>query len=314
MTKLSVRDLQIQYESKGKPIKAVDCVSFDLDENESLGIVGESGCGKSTLGLAIIRSPVGGQVVSGDIRMDDKSIMDMPEAEFSRTTRWKKISMVFQGAMNSLDPVFSIKQQFFEILKKHSYKGDFMEATAQAVEAVGLPRAILDRYPHELSGGMKQRVVIAMALVLGPRIVIADEPTTALDVLVQAQVLHLLKKFKKEGLSILLISHDLGIVSEIADRVCIMYAGKIVEFGTLEEIYSNPKHPYTQALLAASPKLDGKANLMPLKGSPPSPSQFPPGCRFYDRCAHAMERCKTEPPITRTATGYVSCWLHEQEK
>ncbi|MDE1827403.1 MAG: ABC transporter ATP-binding protein, partial [Thaumarchaeota archaeon] len=281
MTTLSIEELEVQYQLRDKTIHAVDKVSLFLKNNESLGIVGESACGKSTLGLAIIRSVPGGKIVNGDITLDGRSTLKMTEAEFSKTVRWKKISMVFQGAMNSLDPVFSIRQQFEEILQAHDYSGDRQKTINDIIDSVGLPPTVLDKFPHELSGGMKQRVVIAMALVLRPNLVIADEPTTALDVLVQAQILSLLKKLKKEGMSLILISHDLGIISEIADKVGIMYAGKIVEFGTLQEVYSNPKHPYTQALLKSMPKIKGEPELVSLKGTPPNLANMQTGCRFY---------------------------------
>lgn len=311
MTTLSIEELEVQYQLRDKTIHAVDKVSLFLKNNESLGIVGESACGKSTLGLAIIRSVPGGKIVNGDITLDGRSTLKMTEAEFSKTVRWKKISMVFQGAMNSLDPVFSIRQQFEEILQAHDYSGDRQKTINDIMDSVGLPPTVLDKFPHELSGGMKQRVVIAMALVLRPNLVIADEPTTALDVLVQAQILSLLKKLKKEGMSLILISHDLGIISEIADKVGIMYAGKIVEFGTLQEVYSNPKHPYTQALLKSMPKIKDEPELVSLKGTPPNLANMQTGCRFYDRCTHAMEKCRKEPPKIKTESGHVLCWLYE---
>lgn len=308
---LTIENLKVQYKTQGRTIHAVDDVTFSLDSNESLGIVGESACGKSSLGLAIIRAVQGGHIVSGDILLGGKSILKMPEKQFAKTLRWKEISMVFQGAMNSLDPVFSAKQQFEEILKTHGFKGDSKKAISEALNSVGLPISVLHKFPHELSGGMKQRLVIAMALILKPKFVIADEPTTALDVLVQAQILSLLKKLKKDGMSIMLISHDLGVISEIADKVGIMYAGKIVEFGSLAEIYSNPKHPYTQALLKSVPKMKGDLNLISLKGDPPNLASPPTGCRFFDRCPQAMEKCKKDPPKVRTESGYALCWLYE---
>jgi len=311
LTTLSIEELQVQYQLRDKIVHAVDRVSFSLENNESLGIVGESACGKSTLGLAIIRSVPSGRITGGDISLDGKSTLKISEEEFTKTVRWKKISMVFQGAMNSLDPVFSIKQQFEEILRTHSYSGDHLKMINDVIDSVGLPYTVLNKFPHELSGGMKQRAVIAMALILRPDLVIADEPTTALDVLVQAQILSLLKKLKKEGMSLILISHDLGIISEIADKVGIMYAGQIVEFGTLQEVYSNPKHPYTQALLKSMPKIKGESELISLKGNPPNLTNLPAGCRFYDRCQHAMEKCREDPPKIKTESGHVLCWLYE---
>lgn len=311
VTFLTVENLKVQYQTQGKTIHAVDDITFSLEDKESIGIAGESACGKSTLGMAIMRSVQGGKIVSGDILIDGKSILKISEEQFAKTLRWKEISMIFQGAMNSLDPVFTVKQQFKEILKTHDFKGDTTKTISEALTSVGLSLSILNKSPHELSGGMKQRLVIAMALILKPRFVIADEPTTALDVLVQAQIVSLLKKLKKDGMSLMLISHDLGVISEVADKVGIMYAGKIVEFGSLAEIYSNPKHPYTQALLKSVPKMKGDSNLISLKGDPPSLSKLPTGCRFYDRCPKAMDKCKKEPPTVKTESGYALCWLYE---
>ena len=311
MVALSIKDLTVQYQSQKKKVHAVDHVSFSYKEDESIGIAGESGCGKSTLGLAIMKTLQENANVSGEILLGDKSILSMSDAEFTKDIRWKQISMVFQGAMNSLDPVFTIKKQFEEILRKHNFEGNYKQIIESTILSVGLTHSILDKYPHEISGGMKQRVVIAMALVLKPKMVIADEPTTALDVLVQAQIMILLKKLKKDGLSIMLISHDLGIISEIAEKVGIMYAGQIVEFGNMQDIYKNPKHPYTIALLDSIPKLGETKKIIPLKGNPPSLVNPPSGCRFYDRCPQAMEKCKKEPPKIKTTSGFVMCWLHE---
>ncbi|MGB9124345.1 MAG: ABC transporter ATP-binding protein [Nitrosotalea sp.] len=311
MAFLSVNDLDVQYQSQGKKVHAVDHVSFSLQEKESIGIAGESGCGKSTLGLAIMKTLQDNAIVTGEILLDDKSILTTPESEFTKNIRWKQISMVFQGAMNSLDPVFTIKKQFEEILKKHDFQGDFKQAIQSAVSSVGLSSSVLEKYPHEISGGMKQRVIIAMALILKPKMVIADEPTTALDVLVQAQIMALLKNLKKSGLGIMLISHDLGIISEIAEKIGIMYAGQIVEMGLLSDVYKNPKHPYTIALLNSIPNLNNTVKITSLSGSPPSLINPPSGCRFYDRCPQAMEKCKKEPPKVKTSSGFVMCWLHE---
>lgn len=311
MSILTIDGLKVQYDDRGKIVHAVNDVSFVLPENESLGIVGESGSGKSTLGLSIIRAHQDNTTTSGKIIFDGKSILDMSSKDFTKNIRWKKISMIFQGAMNSLDPVFTIKQQFTEILKKHEFHGDSNQAIRQAMSQVGLLESVLDKFPHELSGGMKQRVVIAMALILGSKLVIADEPTTALDVLVQAQIINVLKELKKQGHSIILISHDIGIISEIAEKIAIMYAGEIVEFGNLEDVYKNPKHPYTMALLNSVPKLKSESKVSILEGIPPSMVNLPLGCKFYDRCSHAMEKCKSNPPRLKTESGYVSCWLYE---
>jgi len=219
--------------------------------------------------------------------------------------------MIFKGAMNSLDPVFTINEQFNEILKQHNFEGDFKKTILNAMSSVSLDETVLKKYPHELSGGMKQRVIIAMALLLKPKLVIADEPTTALDVLIQAQIVNLLKSLKKEGMSFMLITHDLAVLSEIADKIGIMYGGEMVEFGSSEQIYKNPKHPYTQGLLESIPRLDGVAPKY-IKGIPPSLLDAPTECRFIERCPLAIEKCKTLPPKFKTESGYVRCWLYDE--
>jgi peptide/nickel transport system ATP-binding protein len=312
--KLSVMDLQAQYFTDKGIIKAVDHINFTINRNESLGIAGESACGKSSLGAAILRimqSP--GKMIGGNIILDGTDIAKFSDADFNKKIRWKKISMVFQGAMNSLDPVYTIGNQIREILEQHNFNGDIDDKISQSLTQVGLDKSISKRYPHELSGGMKQRVVIAMALLLEPDIVIADEPTTALDVLVQAQIINLLKRLKKEkGMTIIIISHDMAIISEIADKIGIMYAGQLVEFGSAIEIYKDPKHPYTQALISAIPKLHSDDKQIHfIKGNPPDMLNMSSGCRFYARCPHAMDICKQDPPEIRTKTGYTLCWLYK---
>ncbi len=308
---LSVIDLKTQYKTQDGIVHAVDDVSFVLEKGESIGIAGESACGKSTLGLSLMSALQGGKVVSGDIIFNGKSIIKMPESEFTKNYRWKEISMMFQGAMNSLDPVFTVEQQFYEILKQHSYKGDSDKKISEIMSSVGLNISVLKKFPHELSGGMKQRIIIAMALVLNPKFVIADEPTTALDVLVQAQIISLLKKLKKDGLTIMLITHDLTIISEITEKIGIMYGGKMVEFGSSFDIYKNPKHPYTQGLLQSIPSINEGKKLQYIKGNPPTLLNPTQGCRFYDRCPYVMEKCKRDPPKIKTDSGYVLCWLYD---
>lgn len=308
---LVVEDLNTHYITEEGHVHAVDDVSFNLESGESIGIAGESACGKSTLGLSIIRMIQGGKIISGKILADGDSILELSEEEFDKKQRWKKISMVFQGAMNSLDPVFTISEQLFDVLKQHGFDGDYSDTMKWAVRAVGLKEDILQKYPHELSGGMKQRIVIAMALLLRPKIMIADEPTTALDVLVQAQILNLLKNLKKDGMSIMLISHDLATISEICEKIGIMYGGKMVEFGTSREIFEKPKHPYTQALIQSIPRLHGTKKPKYIPGSPPNLLNPKSGCRFIDRCPFAMEKCKKDPPKFKTESGYVLCWLYE---
>jgi len=313
MATINVENLSARYQTSKGDVHALDDVSFSLNNGESIGIAGESACGKSTLGLSIIRMLLGGKTISGKINLDGESILDLSEQEFDKRLRWKKIAMVFQGAMNSLDPVFTIKKQFVEVLKQHKFKGNFENVIADALNSVSLTEDVLKKYPHELSGGMKQRIVIAMALILKPTFVIADEPTTALDVLIQAQIVNLLKKLKKDGMSILLITHDLAILSEIADKLGIMYGGQMVEYGSSYDIFKNPKHPYTQGLLASIPTLHGSKPTY-IKGIPPSLLEPNNECRFIDRCPKAMEKCKKDPPNFKTDSGYVKCWLYEDKE
>jgi len=307
MPKIEISDLSVDYKTSHGNIHALENVEFQLEDGESIGIAGESACGKSTLGLSIIRMIQGGNIVSGKITFMGESILDMPESKFDESIRWKEISMIFQGAMNSLDPVFTIQQQFDEVLKQHGFDSNADKIIRDVIHAVNLDYSD----PHELSGGMKQRIVIAMALLLKPKFVIADEPTTALDVLVQATIINLLKNLKKKGMSLMLISHDLAILSEVAEKIGIMYGGKMVEFGTSSEIFRNPKHPYTQGLLNSIPTLRKEKKLKFIPGSPPDLSATKPGCRFFDRCPEAMEKCKTDPPKIKTDSGYVLCWLYE---
>jgi len=307
---LEVENLTTRYKTSKGQVHALDDVNFSLEKGESIGIAGESACGKSTLGLSMIRMIQGGKIVSGKINLDGESVLDLTESDFNQNYRWKKIAMVFQGAMNSLDPVYTIKQQFVEILKQHKYEGDSDKLILNAINSVNLDESVLKKYPHELSGGMKQRIIIAMALLLKPKFVIADEPTTALDVLIQAQIVNLLKKLKKDGMSIMLITHDLAILSEIADKIGIMYGGKMIEFGNSNAIYKNPKHPYTQGLLESIPTLHGGKPKF-IKGNPPDLLSPKEGCKFIDRCPEAMEKCKKDPPRFKTDSGYVMCWLYE---
>jgi len=307
---LEVENLTTRYQTSKGQVHALDDVNFSLDKGESIGIAGESACGKSTLGLSMIRMIQGGKIVSGKINLDGESILDLTESDFNQNYRWKQIAMVFQGAMNSLDPVYTIKQQFVEILKQHKYEGDSDKLIFKAIHSVNLDENVLKKYPHELSGGMKQRIIIAMALLLNPKFVIADEPTTALDVLIQAQIINLLKKLKKDGMSIMLITHDLAILSEIADKIGIMYGGKMIEFGNSNSIYKNPNHPYTQDLLESIPTLHGGKPKF-IKGNPPDLLSPKEGCKFIDRCPKAMEKCKKDPPKFKTDSGYVMSWLYE---
>jgi peptide/nickel transport system ATP-binding protein len=313
-----VSGLKAYYFTDNGIIRGVDGVNFEIAEGESLGIVGESACGKSTLGAALMRSIQSpGRIVEGSITLGGDDITKMPSSEFDSKVRWKRIAMVFQGAMNALDPVYTVESQLREILIEHHFRDKKIDnKIAESLQQVGLDLSIAKRYPHELSGGMKQRVVIAMALLLDPDVLIADEPTTALDMVVQSQIISLLKKLQKEkGITIILITHDLALVSQITDRIAIMYAGQLVEFSNTKDIYKNPRHPYTQALIEAIPRLrteDKKIHFV--KGSPPSLLSPPTGCRFQDRCIHAMDVCKRDPPEFETETGYVRCWLYERSE
>ena len=311
MSFIAIKNLTTRYNTSKGLVHALEDVTFAIDKGESIGIAGESACGKSTLGLSIIQMISNGKIYSGKIEFDGKSLLDVPSDEFDKTIRWKEISMIFQGAMNSLDPVFSIQQQFEEILKQHNFEGDSKQSIIQSLNSVNLTESVLKKFPHELSGGMKQRVVIAMALILKPKFVIADEPTTALDVLIQAQIVNLFKKLKKEGQSFMIISHDLAVLSEVAEKIGIMYGGQMIEFGTSEQIFLEPKHPYTKGLLESIPVLSKNTKPKFIPGIPPNLINPSDGCKFYDRCPEAMDKCKKDPPKIKTNTGYVSCWLYE---
>lgn len=322
MTKyvLEVDHLKTYYYTYKGIVKAVDDVSFKLKEGESLGIAGESGCGKSTLAYSLLKLvPPPGRIADGKIIIDGIDITNMSESEVRSKVRWKKISMIFQGAMNALNPVYTVGYQLAEPLIYHKgyTKKEAVEEAKKYLQLVGLSPDIVNRYPHELSGGMKQRVVIAMALILQPKVVIADEPTTALDVVVQAQILNLLKKLQKElGISIILITHDLSIIAELVDKVAVMYAGKIVELGPLEKVFLESQHPYTQALLKSIPRLHGeKSKLEWIPGTPPDLRNPPPGCRFAPRCKYAMDICRRQPPpeVQLSPEHRVLCWLHAKK-
>ena len=311
MSFISIENLTTRYNTSKGLVHALEDVTFAIDKGESIGIAGESACGKSTLGLSIIQMISNGKIYSGKIQFDGKSLLDVPDDEFNKTIRWKEISMVFQGAMNSLDPVFSIQEQFEEVLKQHNFKENIRQTIIQSLNSVNLDESILKKFPHELSGGMKQRIVIAMALILKPKFVIADEPTTALDVLIQAQIVNLFKKLKKDGQSFMIISHDLSVLSEVAEKIGIMYGGRMVEFGDSSEIFLEPKHPYTKGLLESIPVLSKESKSKFIPGTPPNLVNPQEGCRFYDRCPEAMDKCRKDPPKIKTKSGYVLCWLYE---
>lgn len=318
---LKVENLQMHYFTSKGAVRAIDNISFELMPGETIGLVGESGCGKTSLGTAILRMPTPpGRYVGGKIFVDGVDVIPMSEKEVRKNIRWQKISMVFQGAMNCLTPVYTIGHQMMETLNEHAdmSRADADSLIKEYLGYVGLPPEIMGRYPHELSGGMKQRAVIATALFLKPEIVILDEPTTALDVIVQAQIINLLKKLKKQfNLSFMFITHDLALEAEVSDRICVMYAGKIVEFGTNEQIYGKqgPAHPYTERLLAATPRLFKKVDKLHfIPGTPPDLIAPPKGCRFSPRCNKAFGRCfEEEPPLVEIEPGHMAaCWLHQR--
>ncbi|MBM3596734.1 MAG: ABC transporter ATP-binding protein [Alphaproteobacteria bacterium] len=316
---LSVRDLRTYFTNRDGVTKAVDGVSWDLHRGETLGIVGESGCGKSITALSVLRlvpSPPG-RIVGGSIRFAGRDLLTLDEQEM-RDLRGNDISMIFQEPMTSLNPVLSIGWQIVETLRLHQ-RMTRKQALARAVELLELvripeARQRIEQYPHQLSGGMRQRVMIAMALACNPKVLIADEPTTALDVTIQAQILALMEEIKERlGTAIILITHDLGVVAEMAERVVIMYAGRKVEEAPVEALFTRPRHPYTIGLLGSIPRLDDdhpRRRLNEIAGMVPSLIDMPQGCAFSARCTYATERCRAEyPPLEQKAPGHIAaCW------
>jgi len=319
---LKVENLKINFFTRKGIVYAVDDISFTLKKGETLGLVGESGCGKTTTVLGLMKMvPTPGEITGGRILIDGKDIIPLSENEMRQKVRWEKISMVFQGAMNCLTPVYTIEKQMMETIQEHKNM-ECLQAKKRIINylnLVGLPGDIIRKYPHELSGGMKQRIVIATALFLEPKIVVCDEPTTALDVVVQAQIINLIKRLKKKlGLSVIFITHDLATEAEVADRLLVMYAGKLVEIGTNEQIYGKQglRHPYTEKLLKASPRLHEKVEeLSFIPGTPPDLVDPPSGCRFHPRCSEAIEKCKKEePPLIKVETEHwIACWRNHYE-
>ena len=298
MSVLSVRDLKVTYRTKGGDVPAVRGVDMEIDRGQVLGLAGESGCGKSTIGGALLRLHSAKTKIEGSILLDGNDVLALKPGKL-RAVRWTGASIIFQGALHALNPVRRIGDQVVEAITVHKLAGE-REArvrTAELLEEVGLPGRRIDDYPHELSGGQKQRVMIAMALACNPSLVIADEPTTALDVMVQAQVLQLLKALQRElGLAMLFITHDLSVLVEVADRIAIMYAGRIIEEGPAESVFREPAHPYTKALAGAFPEIgDARFRGKPsgLGGDPPDPQHIPSGCPFHPRCAEAVAACPT---------------------
>lgn len=302
MPLLDVRSLKTYYSTLKGDVKAVDGVSLRMEKGEALGLVGESGCGKTTLALAIMRLlPWNGRIVDGKIMIDGVDIIEMVEKIFDKDYRWKRMAYIFQGAMNALNPVFKVGDQIAEAILLHTSM-EKKEANDRARELFGLVGIAPERansYPHELSGGMKQRAMIAMALSCNPDFVIADEPTTALDVIVQAQVLNMIRKLKEDlNISMMLITHDLSVVAETCTKVAIMYAGKIVEYSDLETIFKKAVHPYTKALISAFPSIkEERRELESISGVPPNLLNPPSGCRFHPRCPYRMDVCMKEEPV-----------------
>jgi oligopeptide/dipeptide ABC transporter ATP-binding protein len=302
-------------------VKAVDGVSYDLEEGETLGLVGESGCGKSVSALSVMRlipNPPG-RIVSGEILLDGQDILKLDMNDM-REVRGAKIAMVFQEPMTSLNPVLTVERQLTETLQLHMgmSKNESKQESVNLLTRVGIPdpESRIKQYPHQFSGGMRQRVMIAMALSCNPRLIIADEPTTALDVTIQAQILDLMKSLTTEfGVALIIITHNLGVVARYADRVNIMYAGKVIERGDASEIYANPRHPYTVGLLRSVPRLDlpRRAKLDPIEGQPPDLINLPAGCSFRERCRWAVDKCATDSPeLMQVEDGHLSaCWRSE---
>ena len=320
---LEVRNLKTYFATKRGEVRSVDDVSLTLDRGETLSLVGESGCGKSVMALSIIKliAPPG-RVVGGEILFEGRDLLKLNESEM-RAIRGNDIAMIFQDPMTSLNPVYTVGEQIAEAIRLHR-KVSRREALNQAIEGmrdVAIPNSEVraKNYPHEMSGGMRQRVMIAMALACDPKLLIADEPTTALDVTIQAQILELLTELReKRNLALLLITHDLGVVAETADRVAVMYAGKIVEQASVRELFNNPRHPYTEGLLHAVPRLDEtgeeKRRLQTIEGVVPNPLALPPGCRFAPRCQYAMEKCRQgEIPLIEVCPQHISRCIRVNE-
>ena len=321
-TLLEVKNLKTHFFTMDGVVKAVDGVSYELNEGETLGLVGESGCGKSVSALSVMRliPDPPGKIIDGEILLDGEDILKI-DMEGMREVRGAKIAMVFQEPMTSLNPVLTVERQITETLQLHMgmSKLESQRESVNLLTRVGIPdpEMRIKQYPHQFSGGMRQRVMIAMALSCNPRLIIADEPTTALDVTIQAQILDLMKSLTTElGVALIVITHNLGVVARYADRVNIMYAGKVIERGEAREIYSNPRHPYTVGLLRSVPRLDlpRRAKLDPIEGQPPDLINLPPGCAFRERCRWAIDKCATDTPeLVETSDGHLSACFRADE-
>jgi oligopeptide/dipeptide ABC transporter ATP-binding protein len=296
---LEVKNLCVDYQQKSKTSTALHNVSFALERGEILGVVGESGCGKTTLMLALLRLlPQAGRISSGQVLYEGKDILPLNDKAMAEL-RWDEISIVFQGAMNALNPVRTVGDQIAEAIRRHEKlsKAATRKRVEELLELVGIAQNRRDQYPHQYSGGMRQRAMIAMALACYPKIIIADEPTTALDVMIQAQILELLADLRdKLGLAVIFVTHDLGVVAELCDSVLVLYAGVTAEYADVDTLFNSPQHPYTQRLLAAFPNLENPKALESIPGYPPRLDDLPKGCRFAPRCNKAFERCQNELP------------------
>jgi peptide/nickel transport system ATP-binding protein len=317
---LELDDLVMHYGTRTGEVAAVDGVTFTLRKGEALGLVGESGCGKTSVAMSIMRLlPGNARIHRGEIRLGGTDLVKLSEAQMRRR-RWKDIAMVFQGAMNSWNPVYTVSDQIWEAMTTHAAgrlsKRRARERIAELFELVGLSPAVMDRYPHEYSGGMRQRAVIAMALSCDPQLIIADEPTTALDVIVQDRILKQLKQIRHElHMSMIYISHDIAVIAEVSDHIGVMYAGKLVEYGPTPEVFRRPRHPYTWSLLTSTPSIRGpRRKLAPLGGEPPNLLAPPPACRFHPRCPLATEKCASDEPPFAPVVGEhrTACWYWDQ--
>ncbi|MCL7384439.1 MAG: ABC transporter ATP-binding protein [Thaumarchaeota archaeon] len=313
---LEIHELSVRYQSPAGPVRAVDDVSLSVRKGEVLGLVGESGSGKSTLGLAILRLvPPPGRIVGGSILYNGLDLLKLSD-EMLQKIRGREISMVFQDPSSSLNPLMKIKDHFIELFKSHdpsSLKKDIEERSIEILRRLGIPPERFNDYPHQLSGGMKQRVYIGLAIALNPKVLIADEPTTALDVLIEAQILNLLNKLKRElNLTVILITHNMGVVAENADRIAVMYAGKLVEVASREEIFAEPLHPYTNGLLRSAPNfLRKERKLAYIPGEPPDLINPPAGCLFNPRCSRRFDKCLSRHPSLIDVGGrLVACYLY----
>ncbi len=317
---LDVQNLHIRFRSGRRDVPAVDGVSFHVDPGETLCLVGESGAGKSVTGLSVMGLLPSTATTDGEVRFAGENVLRLSEPQLQEL-RGDRVSMIFQEPMTSLNPVLSIEDQISETIFRHrgGNKQELREQSTEALAMVGIPNPArrMKEYPHQLSGGMRQRVMIAMALACGPDLLIADEPTTALDVSIQAQILNLIFDLKKRlGTGVLFITHDLGVVAQIADRVAVMYAGQIVEHATVETLFEHPRHPYTEGLLGTIPTLEGtQERLQAIEGTVPDIADLPSACRFHPRCPHRMDICTREDPGVYERDGAtVRCWLYEEKR